>query len=89
MIEESKKWLFIKEWKFDNGTDGWRELNQIKLNAIDGSLQIESTGGDPFMATNINHKGGPYVLRFWAKSKSTVSVIFWWTKIRQPTGGRQ
>ncbi len=92
MIEESEEnGHLVKEWKFDNGTDGWRELNQIKLNAIDGSLQIESTGGDPFMATNINHKGGPYVLRFWAKSEvDGVGELFWWTKeIRQPTGGRQ
>ena len=68
-IEESnEKGHLVKEWNFENGTDGWRELNQIKLGANNGSLHIESTGGDPFMSAKVNHKGGPYILRFWAKS---------------------
>ena len=90
-IEESnEKGHLVKEWNFENGTDGWRELNQIKLNANNGSLHIESTGGDPFMSAKVNHKGGPYILRFWAKSEvDGVGELFWWTKeIRQPTGGR-
>ena len=36
----------IRQWRFDENSDGWRALNQISLNVRDNSLQIESTGED-------------------------------------------
>ena len=33
------------------------------------------------MSAKVNHKGGPYILRFWAKSEvDGVGELFWWTK---------
>ncbi|MEM7559459.1 MAG: hypothetical protein AAF394_10065, partial [Planctomycetota bacterium] len=81
----------IREWRFDQGTDGWNEMNQIQIEAADGSLQIESTGEDPFMGSNVEGPGGPLVLRFWAKSEvAGIGQVFWWTKdIPNPTADRQ
>ncbi|MEC8159639.1 MAG: hypothetical protein VX111_00765, partial [Planctomycetota bacterium] len=39
----------IREWRFDKDTDGWNEMNQISIEAKNGSLEVESTGEDPFM----------------------------------------
>ena len=76
-IEESnEKGHLVKEWNFENGTDGWRELNQIKLSTNNGSLHIESTGGDPFMSAKVNHKGGPTFYAFGPSLKLTESVNY-------------
>ena len=81
----------IREWRFDKGADGWREMNQIGIQVRDGSLHITSTGRDPFMGADVEARGGPMVLRFWAKSEvDGVGQLFWWTKDRpRPTGDRQ
>lgn len=81
----------IKQWRFEKNADGWRALNQINLQVSNGSLQIESTGEDPFMAAKVKHRGGPMVLRFWARTEvDGIGQLFWWTKdIPQPTGARQ
>ena len=81
----------IRQWRFDKNSDGWRAMNQISLNVRDNSLQIESTGEDPFMGADVEHRGGPMVLRFWAHTEADgIGQLFWWTKdIPQPTGDRQ
>lgn len=81
----------IREWRFDKGTDGWREMNQIAVQARDGSLHITSSGKDPFMGADVKARGGPMVLRFWAKSEvDGIGQLFWWTNdIPRPTGNRQ
>lgn len=81
----------IREWRFDKGADGWREMNQVDIQVKDGSLHVTSSGDDPFMGADVKHRGGPLVLRFWAKTEvDGVGQFFWWTKDRpQPTGDRQ
>lgn len=81
----------IREWRFGEGTDGWRAMNQTELVAKDGSLHVTSTGDDPFMGADVEGRGGPMVLRFWAKTKHDgIGQFFWWTKdIPQATGDRQ
>ena len=81
----------IREWRFDDGKDGWRAMNEINLATRDGSLQIESIGGDPFMGVKVSARGGPMLLRFWANAEvDGIGQLFWWTKdIPQPTPGRQ
>ena len=81
----------IREWRFDEDEDGWNAMNQIKVDAKDGSLQIESTGDDPFMGAEVVSRGGGFVLRFWAKTDVVgIGQLFWWTKdIPYATGNRQ
>ena len=81
----------IKEWRFENDSAGWRALNQMRLKVSDGTLQIESTGEDPFMRAKVAHPGGPMKLRFQAHTDLDGSgQLFWWTKDKpQPTGSRQ
>ncbi|MEW4486644.1 CehA/McbA family metallohydrolase [Thalassoglobus sp. JC818] len=81
----------IREWRFDDDTDGWRAMNQVDLAVSDGSLHVTSSGRDPFMGADVDARGGPLVLRFWAKSDvDGIGQLFWWTKdIPQPTGNRQ
>lgn len=81
----------IREWRFEQDSDGWHEMNQIRIAPKNGSLEIESTGNDPFMGADVQARGGPMVLRFWAKSEvEGIGQLFWWTKeIPQPTADRQ
>ncbi|MCA8998825.1 MAG: CehA/McbA family metallohydrolase, partial [Planctomycetaceae bacterium] len=81
----------IREWRFDLDTDGWREMNQIEIAAQDGSLNVTSTGEDPFMGADVKARGGPMLLRFWAQSEvDGIGQLFWWTRdIPQATGDRQ
>ncbi|MEE2990446.1 MAG: CehA/McbA family metallohydrolase [Planctomycetota bacterium] len=81
----------IREWRFDKDADGWREMNQVEIEVKDGSLHVTSTGDDPFMGAEVEARGGPMVLRFWARSEvDGVGQFFWWTRdIPQPTGDRQ
>lgn len=81
----------IRQWRFNKDTDGWREMNDIEIFSSDGSLQITSLGDDPFMGADVEHRGGPIVLRFWAKSDvDGIGQLFWWTdEIPQPTADRQ
>ena len=81
----------IREWRFDEGKDGWSEMNQVEIEMDEGSLNITSTGNDPFMGAEVQSPSGPMMLRFWAKTDvEGVGQLFWWTKeIPQPTGQRQ
>lgn len=79
------------EWRFDDGLDGWSPMNQVNLAAVDGSLQIDAVGDDPFLAATVEHRGGPMVLRFWARTETDgIGQVFWWTKDRpDATADRQ
>ncbi|MCR9200372.1 MAG: CehA/McbA family metallohydrolase, partial [Planctomycetaceae bacterium] len=81
----------IREWRFGTDTDGWNAMNQLQLEAREGSLFATATGDDPFMGAEVDSRGGPMLLRFWAKSEEDgIGQLFWWTKDRpQPTGDRQ
>lgn len=81
----------IREWRFDKDTDGWKEMNETKLVVKDGALQVTSTGEDPFIGAEVEGRGGPMTLRFWAKTEHDgIGQFFWWTKdIPQATGDRQ
>lgn len=81
----------IREWRFENDTDGWHSMNQLNLSAVDGSLQVESVGEDPFMGSLVTSPGGPMMLRFWAKTDvAGIGQVFWWTKeIPNPSADRQ
>ena len=78
----------IKSWRFEGGSKDWFEMNQIELANRDGSLQVTSTGVDPYMGTVVDARGGPMVLRFWAKSEvDGMGQVFWWTKALPSASG--
>ena len=81
----------IREWRFHEGTDGWQAMNQVEIEAVDGSLQIASSGNDPFMGATVEGQAGPMLLRFWGKSEvDGIGQLFWWTEERpEPTPDRQ
>ncbi|WP_182868088.1 CehA/McbA family metallohydrolase [Stieleria mannarensis] len=81
----------FREWRFDKDTDGWHAMNQCEIKAENGSLQFKSTGEDPFMGAEVEGRGGPLILRFWANcEESGIGQLFWWTKdLPQATGDRQ
>lgn len=86
----------IQSWRFSNEASQWNANNQIKIDAQDGSLKIESLGNDPFMSAPVKANAGapttgPMVLRFWASTdEDGMGQVFWWTQ-EQPRadGGRR
>ncbi|TWU06368.1 CehA/McbA family metallohydrolase [Stieleria varia] len=81
----------IRQWRFDQGTDGWKAMNQCEITAKDGVLHFVSDGEDPFIGSEVKGRGGPLTLRFWAKSDvGGIGQLFWWTEDRpQASGDRQ
>lgn len=81
----------VRDWRFDDNTDGWYSMNNADLSVNDGSMLVKSTGDDPFIGTNIEADGGPMVLRFWGTaSEGGMGQVFWWTEDRPyADGGRQ
>ncbi len=79
----------IKQWRFDEGLDGWKSLRQAEIEAKDGSLIVDGTGEDPHIGAEVEADAGPMVLRFWARaSNDGMGQVFWWTQERkQPDGG--
>jgi hypothetical protein len=81
----------IREWRFDNDTDGWSAMNQCEIAVSNGSLQFTSSGEDPFIGADVEARGGPMMLRFWARSdQGGIGQLFWWTQdLPRATGDRQ
>ncbi|MEZ6089288.1 MAG: hypothetical protein R3C05_14895 [Pirellulaceae bacterium] len=81
----------LRQWRFESDADGWREANQISIKNQAGSLQVQSLGEDPFMMADVEARGGPLMLRFWAKSDvGGIGQLFWWTRdLPTPTADRQ
>ena len=81
----------IRQWRFDKNSDGWGELNDLKMVVRNQSLFLEATGDDPFFSAPVSARGGRMVLRFWGRPDGPgVGQVFWWTEqIPQPDGGRQ
>lgn len=78
----------IRQWRFQDGVDGWYPMNKVELQASAGALQVQASGDDPFMGTDIAAKSGPMVLRFWAKTEQDgVGQLFWWTADRPDASG--
>lgn len=89
--EEGKPGDAIRQWRFDEDTDGWSAMNQAELTAEDGSLVMMSLGEDPFIGAPVSARSGPMVLRFWGRSSTDgVGQLFWWTEEKpQADGNRQ
>ncbi|MEN1680840.1 MAG: CehA/McbA family metallohydrolase [Planctomycetota bacterium] len=73
----------IREWRFDEGTDGWEAANQVEAEARDGSLHLEGTGEDAFITAEVGNVTGELLLRFWGEaSDDGVVQVFHWTEER-------
>lgn len=71
----------IREWRFEKDADGWHAMNQLEIEPEKGSLKLTSLGEDPFMGAEVEGRGGPMLLRFWAKTDvEGVGQFFWSTK---------
>jgi len=81
----------IRQWRFDQDSDGWGELNDLEMSVRDKSLNLVATGDDPFFSAPVSARGGRMVLRFWGRPDGPgMGQIFWWTEsLPQPDGGRQ
>ena len=81
--EPGKRGRQIREWRFDEDTDGWHAMNQSEIEAREGALHVTSTGQDPFIGADVGGVTGELVLRFWAEtSDEGVGQIHWWTEER-------
>lgn len=80
----------IREWRFDNDTDGWQALSQSELKVQDGQLLVTGTGDDPFIGAEVKGVAGKVVLRFLAETEQDgVGQVFWWTEGQpSPDGNR-
>ncbi|WP_425400321.1 CehA/McbA family metallohydrolase [Aeoliella sp.] len=71
----------IREWRFGEGADGWKALNQVEIEVEDGALQVNGKGEDPFIGTDIGGVSGDLLLRFWGEaSHDGVGQVFFWTE---------
>ena len=80
----------VREWRFDaeRGTDGWFSMNNVELEAKDGSLEVTGTGGDPYFGAKVDGPKAEMTIRFWAESdRPGVGQFFWWTKERPRADG--
>jgi hypothetical protein len=69
---------FVREWRFDKDTAGWKALNQCTLATEKGVLLVKSTGRDPYLSVPVKGPKGRLVLRFRAAfAKPGVGQFFW------------
>lgn len=47
----------IRQWRFDKDSDGWGELNDLKMVVRNQSLFLEATGDDPFISAPVTARG--------------------------------
>ncbi len=79
----------IKEWMFEDGTEGWRAESQCSLQAGNGHLKIESTGTDPFFHLPVDLPGGNVVVRLRVRSRVAQGGSVFWTTDKAPIRSEQ
>lgn len=79
--EPGTRGRLVREWRFDDGTDGWVAANQCEVEARDGSLHVEGLGEDPFITCDVGGATGDLLLRFWAEADTDgIGQVFFWTE---------
>ncbi len=90
LTAETRTTGIIREWNFDSGAEGWRELRDITLSVTNGALHGEITDRDPSMAIPITAPGGKMVVRFSAKSSvGSFGQVFWSTRNKPQFDGNR
>jgi len=90
-VAGAKDSQLIRQWKFDQDSDGWGQLNDLDLEVRDKALHLRSTGNDPYFSAPVTARGGRMILRFWGQTDSgDIGQMFWWTdQLPAPDGQRQ
>lgn len=52
----------IRQWRFDQDSDGWGELNDLQMKVRDKSIYLEANGDDPFLSAPVSARGGRMVM---------------------------
>jgi hypothetical protein len=82
-MEEARRQLRA-EWTFNDNPGGWVAANQCEIKVEDGSLVIDSTGGDPFIQVATNLPPGRYELRLRMQFNSSGAAQFFWATDKVP-----
>lgn len=68
-------------WDFQTNESGWTPNGQVQLSVADGTLNIRSTGNDPYLTSSVKAPAGWHKLTLAAKFDGTADFqIFWNTK---------
>jgi WD40 repeat protein len=69
-------------WEFDTGTEAWRALQNCTANASEGTLVIQATGPDPFVAIEIAGPPGWKEITLRVKTEQACTAqLFWKTDV--------
>ena len=76
----------LKAWRFDAGTEGWRNLARCELSAAGGSLKIACLGHDPYVGATCDLPAARdmVIVRLRARSTNTGGGEFFWTTQEDP-----
>lgn len=66
----------LANWSFIDGVEGWRESNQIEMEAVEGRLVMTSLGNDPFTEVDVDIEEQPILLRFRARYDNPGAIQF-------------
>ena len=74
----------LHAWTFDKGTDGWRALHACDVSAGKGTLHIECTAHDPYLASPAFRVEPPVAVRLRMKCKGSGPGQIFWATDRSP-----
>lgn len=77
----------VRQWKFDDGVDGWVAERGCEINAVDGLLKIQANDDDPYMHTRIDTPGGRMTLRMRARGSNEETAAIYWVTRESPRRG--
>ena len=70
----------LLRWSFEKDAAGWTAQHDCKVAAEKGTLRIQSTGGDPYLAQAVDVPGGGFLLELRMRSRTAGGgAVFWGT----------
>ncbi|MFP6764900.1 MAG: hypothetical protein VB858_14840, partial [Planctomycetaceae bacterium] len=70
----------VREWTFEEGKNGWKEVTQVSLTAEKGLLTVRGTGPDPHFMTDVDGPAGWKLLRMYVRCTHKLDgQVFWAT----------
>ena len=80
-----------KRWDFTGDAEGWKAVNDCRIESKDEALVITGTGNDPYLTTPVSMPAGEKLVRFRARNAGPpMWQIFWQTeKMSQPDDRHQ
>jgi hypothetical protein len=74
----------LLRWDFEEDVGGWSPVSQCRLNNRDGVLEIQSTGGDPYLSAAAALPGREFVVRLRMKIHTTGPGQLFWSSTTHP-----